>query len=50
MGVGGGGGGWGEGGHLHPGMDSFIYTRSNLVIPVNGHLGPKLDCCKKSFL
>ena len=31
-------------------MDSFVYTRSDLVMPLNGHLGPKLDCCKKPFL
>ena len=33
-------------GHLPPRMDSFVYTRSDLVMPLNGHLGPKLDCCK----
>ena len=37
-------------GHLPPMMDSFVYTRSDLVMPLNGHLGPKLDCCKKPFL
>ena len=40
---------WSCGGHLPPRLDSFVYTRSDLVMPHNGHLGPKLDCCKKSL-
>ena len=37
-------------GALSPRMDSFVYTRSDLVMPRNGHLEPKLDSCKKPFL
>ena len=31
-------------------MDSFVYTRSDLVMPRNGHLEPQLDSCKEPFL
>ena len=31
-------------------MDRFVYTRSDLVMPRNGHLEPQLDSCKKPFL
>ena len=55
MGEGGGVGGWGGGGG---GGDTYppgwtILSRnaqSYLVMPLTGHLWPKLDCCTKPFL
>ena len=40
---------WSCWGNLSPWLDSFVYTWSDLVMPLNGHLGPKLDCCKSLF-
>ena len=31
-------------------MNNFVYTRSNLVMPLTGYFWPKLNCCTKPFL
>ena len=40
----------GGGGALTPRIHSFVYIRNDLFMPLNWHLGPKLDCCAKPFL